>query len=255
MPLGLSLYDTARIQGRLWTPPASQPAAWFDAADLSTITNTATGVSDWADKSGNGRTMSNASASLRPDLLREKANGNAVVDFNDETSGATDRLQMAATINVRTAYVALNRRNGTIYTSNNFVFTADGGISTGAYDWHGPHNSTSSIFADSGNANANWRNGSNFCNGSAITITASGSAILNAMAVYSFLCLGNMVTQGIGYDRVYHGSIGGYGEVLWYSGAHSTRDRLLIEGYLAWKWGVTLVADHPFATRPPLLGD
>lgn len=29
----------------------------------------------------------------------------------------------------------------------------------------------------------------------------------------------------------------------------------LVEGYLSWKWGVPLNANHPFANRPPLIGD
>jgi hypothetical protein len=64
-----------------------------------------------------------------------------------------------------------------------------------------------------------------------------------------------MQTQGIGWDREYHPSVGDYGEVCWFSAAHTARERLVIEGYLSWKWAIPLAADHPFANRPPLIGD
>lgn len=42
-------------------------------------------------------------------------------------------------------------------------------------------------------------------------------------------------------------------EVLQYSTSLSTADRQLVEGYLAWKWGLTadLPASHPYKVNPP----
>ena len=161
---------------------------------------------------------------------------------------------MASSINVQTAYTALMRRAKTISGGVNFVFTADGDNMGGTFNWHGSA-ANGTALADVANSSTNWQNGSNFRNGSSITVTAAGSGPLDEFAVYSFLCIGNMVTQGIGWDRIYHGSVGRYGEVLWFSGQHSTRERWLVEGYLSWKWGIRLAADHPFANRPPMIGD
>lgn len=259
MPRGFNDYDTARIQGRLWTPAVLRPAAWFDGSDLSTITNTADGVSDWADKSGNGRTMSRAPTTWRPALRIENRNGLSAIEFVDKTPAGgsdtrNDRIQMASRINVRSAYTAMSRSANPISNGYNFIFTSDGdNASGGDYNWSGPQ--TDDILANSTFASTSWTGGSNFRSGTSITVTAAGSGPVNTWAVYSFLCTGNMVTQGIGWDRIYHGSLGIYGEVLWFGEAHSTRERQAVEGYLSWKWAIPLAADHPYANRPPLIGD
>src|SRR5215203_2897576 len=67
MPRGIDRYDEARLQGRLWTPAAIQPAlgCWLDAGDPSTIIY-ATGVSSWRDKSGRGAHATQATGALQP---------------------------------------------------------------------------------------------------------------------------------------------------------------------------------------------
>ena len=54
--------------------------AWYDASDASTITQ-ATGVSSWADKSGNGRTCSQATGGSQPAYVLAGQNGKNVIDF------------------------------------------------------------------------------------------------------------------------------------------------------------------------------
>jgi hypothetical protein len=53
----------------------------------------------------------------------------------------------------------------------------------------------------------------------------------------------------------YQGFKGYIFEVIWINSALPMRDRQTIEGYLGWKWAIPLAADHPFANRPPLIGD
>ena len=54
--------------------------AWYDAADATTITQ-ATGVSSWADKSGNGRTCSQPTGANQPAYVLAGQNGKNVIDF------------------------------------------------------------------------------------------------------------------------------------------------------------------------------
>lgn len=58
--------------------------AWYDASDASTITQ-ATGVSSWADKSGNGRTCSQATGANQPTYVLAGQNGRNVIDFPSAT--------------------------------------------------------------------------------------------------------------------------------------------------------------------------
>jgi hypothetical protein len=51
-----------------WTPADITTALWLDAADSTTITESSGVVSDWADKSGNGLDVTQATSAFRPTL-------------------------------------------------------------------------------------------------------------------------------------------------------------------------------------------
>ncbi|MFN8994753.1 MAG: hypothetical protein ACK5X3_13970, partial [Pseudomonadota bacterium] len=92
MPRGVSFYDEALIQGRLWTPALERPAVWLDAADLSTIT-IATGVSQWRDKSGNGANATQATAANQPAYSNTGFFGLPGITFD----GLSDQLEIFTT--------------------------------------------------------------------------------------------------------------------------------------------------------------
>jgi hypothetical protein len=56
----------------------------------------------------------------------------------------------------------------------------------------------------------------------------------------------------VGGSQYYDGT---FFEIVWMSSAMTDPQRQALEGYLSWKWNITLAADHPFANRPPLIGD
>jgi hypothetical protein len=80
MPRGVSPLDEARLQGRLWSPNGLRLGAWYDASDLSTITTVSGGVSDWRDKSGNGRNLT-ATATQRPTYTANGFNNRPALDW------------------------------------------------------------------------------------------------------------------------------------------------------------------------------
>jgi hypothetical protein len=47
--------------------------------------------------------------------------------------------------------------------------------------------------------------------------------------------------------------LGEIGEVIVYNSPLDTRSRNLVEGYLAWKWNMTLPSTHPFYGKQPLV--
>jgi hypothetical protein len=47
--------------------------------------------------------------------------------------------------------------------------------------------------------------------------------------------------------------LGEIGEVIVYNSPLDTRSRNLVEGYLAWKWNLTLPNTHPFYGKEPLV--
>lgn len=76
------------MNGRLMRPRASGPftpksisglAAWFDADDATTITLNSGNVSEWRDKSGNGRHAAQSTAARQPAYTTNSLNGRPAV--------------------------------------------------------------------------------------------------------------------------------------------------------------------------------
>jgi hypothetical protein len=249
MPRGRNDYETAQIQQRLWTPAVLRPAAWFDASDLSTIT-IATGVSEWRDKSGNARHMTNATGSQQPIYEQFSANGKPSIYFQALSgAGYKTTLNTSANINVVSAFCAVNRET-TPNNVFNFVFSQANDNTN--FDWASDWDDflcLTNVETD------NWNNGTNFRNGSSISIRTQD--FKDVWSIFSFMCAGSMPTSGVGKDRTlgYWGSQGRYAEIIWTDVAQNTQSRLAVEGYLSWKWNIALSADHPYANRPPLIGD
>jgi hypothetical protein len=55
--------------------------AWFDASDSSTVTLNGSTISEWRDKSGNGRHLTQATAASQPTYTSAGANGRNVATF------------------------------------------------------------------------------------------------------------------------------------------------------------------------------
>ncbi|MFM6187855.1 MAG: hypothetical protein ACKPEQ_31335, partial [Dolichospermum sp.] len=81
----LNAIGNVRRGGAAWTPAQIPTALWLDAADASTITLNGSTVSQWNDKSGNGRNATQATASLQPAYNATGINGKPalVADAND----------------------------------------------------------------------------------------------------------------------------------------------------------------------------
>jgi hypothetical protein len=278
VPRGRNDYETAQIQGRLWTPAVLRPAAWFDATDLSTIT-ISTGVSEWRNKGVSGVSVTQGTAGSQPAYVANGINGLPVVSFdgsNDSLDNTTTGLTSGTYSGQMQVFGALHRRNT----------SGDGGI------WFTERRSSKDLSFAAWFFSANSQNyvSSNSISGGAnMTIDATSYAKtaspyimaqrhkVGARDTLFFngeqqtvspqpleLGLGEDITGtaglGLGYRPSnafgFPGYINGYiGELIVTLDDESARDRWLIEGYLSWKWGIPLAASHPFANRPPLIGD
>jgi hypothetical protein len=100
-------------------------AIWLDGSDASTIT-TSTGISSWADKSGNSRTATQATGSAQPTVVTAAQNGRNAIRF---TSSASQFLTLNSAITGSSGYtqIAVLRRAGPSGTNQTHVF----GKSTG----------------------------------------------------------------------------------------------------------------------------
>jgi hypothetical protein len=258
MPRGLSDYDSAVIQGRLWTPDVLRPALWLDAADLSTIT-IATGVSEWRDKSGNARHASQATPGNQPAYSEFSFSGRPGLTFD----GTSDFLSMTAwpqvnghnvfcvadTTSVGTGYViVMSRTVGTAPFSPAPYFGLVGNNRKPCIFWGSSSPSADLAIQASAVQRAavfRW----NFSTGNAST-EVDGSNLSSSS--HSETVLTNWTAIGSDFGSQRPAIV--LSELLIVT-SPGVAEAAAIHGYLSWKWGIRLAASHPYANRPPLIGD
>ena len=253
-----ALVDALPAPAAPWTPAAlgSSLALWLDASDASTITLNGSTVSQWADKSGNGRHATQAVAANQPTYTPGGLGGKDVLTFD----GVNDLFELSSGIllndNFTYVYSVLERAttgrhsvdvgrtttpigygnwwfsDNVLYSNlrgNNFM-THGGSTATGTF--------INGLVRDNSGTQA-WRNGTAF--GSPVGAAVTGDLTLNAIGR----------AQG-GSAAVHNGPMA---EVVVGRGALSTADRQKLEGYLAWKWGLegNLPSGHPYQLAPPTL--
>jgi hypothetical protein len=230
-------------------------ALWLDGADASTVVCTGANVTQWTDKSGNGRsptgfgstTLTTINATTAITLngtdtyfyfsnatpMNNTPNLTAfVVGIFGSGMSSTERLLGFGNIDWNNGVncVAFGKFSGV----NRISYERGGTTVSGSVSITPPVSFVGSVVFTSSNVNQ-WVNG---------TINASGTYSF-ATFNYNLFNIGRFSGGGL-YWR------GAIGEVIAYNSALSTTQRQQIEGYLAWKWGLqsSLPAGHPYQTVP-----
>lgn len=271
MPRGTNIYDDAQLQRRLWTPTQiiSSLLFWVDAADLSTI-SMSTGVSEWRDKSPFSRHVSQASTALQPTYSPSSFNGRPGIEFD----GARYLFRTSAfcfaagSISVFTAM----RPSASPPATLNFAIAE--GLSTDTQPIYGVlNNNNATPFTTLG-----FYNRQNL--GPTILNSLFTNALINQSRIIGMIDSGSSATgfvdgvagAAVPYIRAAtildRFAIGGllrgsfalplpctFNQIVIVSGIVGLDVRFKLEGYLAWSSGVLLDSSHPFANRPPLIGD
>ena len=231
---------TKQITGNMdnlsnWTPSQITTSMWFDASDSTTITLNGSNVSQWRDKSGAGRNMSQATAASQPAYVESSINGKAVVSLdgsNDFMFGATGLAGGAFSV-----FAVLQYKNAT--TTQQGILCNDLSTTAPSTYWQ---------------ANAGTFRGynGNYVSGGAYTANQIDSiGTTQTPSAYTIYRSGNVVgtggaavastNNGFQIGRLGNGSLFAYaqvdfGEIITVNAVNTTA-RQLIEGYLAWKWG------------------
>jgi hypothetical protein len=272
MPRGVSRLDEARLQRRLWTPDLARPALWLDAADASTV-SVATGVSEWRDKSGNGRHFTQSVAASQPAYNQNGINGLGSISY-DPTNDALQRAPEAWAFQYPiTAFIVFRAAAFTNAYNSLFEFFTTNNSTTAGWSDLIKSNGRSAVYSTStGGTTPNYDG-----TGVATYVTNQTYIFTGIHQNNSLVGLKNGNTDGsnsgsytlranLGTSPLYIGSSPLFsrytnwqiGEVIITNNAAlSTFDRLKIEGYLANKWGnaADIVTSSPFLNRPPLIGD
>lgn len=223
-----------------WTPALVSTALWLDAADNSTIIQTGGSLSKWNDKSGNNKNATQATLANQPNTgLNTLSSKNVVTFSSSKFLGFSATAINAIALVVRSTNASdldgligsFNNDYGIRLTqsqSNTYrSFGVTGASSTG--DMTG---TSASVFRINGISTP--------------TTTLSNWHILLAIRPdppFSFNRVGEYFS-----NRPWKGDIA---ELVGFSNASIKWE--ILEGYLAWKWGLvaSLPASHSYKTNPP----
>ena len=239
----------------LWTPAEITTALWLDADDSSTITTVSGAVSEWRDKSGNNRHVSQADAINRPAVSAGGLNSKDVLSFD----GSNDVLSFAGSAfdvkNFLIVYfykqvggeIPLGLADGT--EGNSDYLGIPGGDPINLYLRLGGR---SDIRTRSAVGNNSWNvfSARALSTGNILRVNGSVNAATNSVGTYADTT----------YDRYFVGNrrqlnayfSEGIAEIV----ALPTFDADIqdkAEGCLAHKWGLEedLPAEHPYKSSPP----
>lgn len=260
-----------------WSPAEITTALWLDAADASAIILIDGLVSQWDDKSGNGRNASQPSSAFRPAYLPTgfngkptlETNGNDILELGVTSLGRNVGGITAAIVGVHpvTASFGSNANeffisSGSSTTGTRFSFTPNPSASTnnrygvGARrldaDSYGTVSSSTDSLANSGNP---WiRVGQVAYSSGVANHWTNGTQDLTSEPFQTAGVTSD--TDSLGSTVFNTRSLPAGSQLCEIVLTHSTMTtavRQKLEGYLAHKWGLTanLPTDHPYKNVAP----
>lgn len=209
-------------------PLSLSPKAWWDASDAATVTLSGSNVTAWADKSGNGYTLTPGTS---PTYATAAQNGLNVIEFNGTSQWLSNATNLFG--NDRTCFAVLKRVSGpgyqSIAQSNNYGLIVN---ITNSVLRHWAANSalnnttpmTSWTQVTTKLKNSGTRTHDTWANGGDHQ-SASGFGAEGAEA----LSVGGRWNNGGGPIQI--------AEIIWYWSLLSDTDRQAVEAYLKAKWG------------------
>jgi hypothetical protein len=259
-------------QAKLFQPTqVSGCTVWLDGADPNgngTIPSNGSSVSSWVDKSSNGMTVS--AASSLPTYSTAIQNGLGAVTYNG--------TQNLTTGNVLASKFAGNTVNLTLFCVFSFSNTVTGSTYASPFCWANAGDVPRICLSAGNNADGVMMDvGSNvigrttfsvppptfdntfyfisyFKNGvnTQLNLNGSNRATTNNQATTQFGSSSFAFNVGNGYANSAYFMRGNVGEILFYNSTLSSQNFQLVEGYLAWKWGLqaSLPSTHPYKNTP-----
>jgi len=240
----------------LWTPSQISTIFWYDAADTSTITATGNQVTQMLDKSGNGWTVAPlSSGKIGPNTGTRTLNGLNVLEWTKTTISTNQILENNTFNQAQPFCVAMILRLDTdALADQDFLFSGTE-TTNPRIAVRRTTNDNFQIITNVGSLstpNGSVTEGNNYIssfyfNSAAPTIRLNGSLspTTGSIANNSFTSLN--IGGNFNEDQSLNGFIA---ELVAF--ANPTNQEIM-EGYLAWKWGMEsqLPIGHPYKNFPP----
>lgn len=234
---------------KLWTPAEIATELWLDSQDSNSFVLDGLSVNEWGDKSGNNRTLlAGDLASKRPTLLSGGINNNQCVSFD----GVDDYMAVESTHNTKTLFVVFKILDVVTQLQNIITTQVDG---TQPYMYIQVDATTLKVY---GGSYADAKLG--LVPGETILIQYTKDVDKKAYIDGSLV-----LSEAKGNTTIKNGFIIGLvpdfgafpemymGEIVALDSEPNDILRQKIEGYLAYKWGLTtnLPVTHPYKNTPP----
>jgi hypothetical protein len=266
--LGAEYFTTSRFTTTFTPLSLGSLQMWLDGADSSAASMLLSGqnILTWKDKSGNGF---NASASNTVPLTPAAINGVQAVNFNGTGYLVAPSMSSGNYTGTALTFIIVGMLSNANVGPSVGVLCTQG---TGG-DWNSSGNfaCTTAQQGSSCNYITTTRNGANTpAFGTFPYVGTSPFIILvrydgtNGTARFNGLQQGILTsyTSAFNFSNYWIGNRGGgggptfqgyFGEVITYSNAVPLSNIERLEGYLAFKWGITLADNsHPYYSTPPL---
>ena len=239
-----------------FSPLDLTPGLWVDAADTTTVTISSLAVSEWKDKSGNNRHLTQTTGGNRPTYISNAQNGLSVVRF-DGTDDYFDGTGLGTPGSI-SAFAVINRHSA---VANGVLLASDGTWSGTKLHLATDSNGINSKMALNGGGSivgsntktlnawsidtfhrgdvTNWGStGTIFHNGSTDATASLGANTLLSLSAFN---IGNW-DDGSTKQRHLDGDLA---ELIIYPANISDHDRQRVEVYLARKWGLLSIMPSP----------
>lgn len=255
-------YKNAAPTVVVWTPAQITTELWLDANDSSTITLNGSNVSQWRDKSGNSRHVSQATAANQPIYTATGLNGKPVLTFggNQVLNGTSPELANQTNLNFFGVSIITSRTYAVGFGSGGTT-NPTSGIRWGLF---GNGANVGDGIGWAGNSGTGLGNGlllpaSTPFQSSYIKTPTNWNVFLNGTVISGPIADTSSPTGtfnfriGAEMSNAQYAASAVYGEFVVTRGALSTDNRQRLEGYLAWKWGLeaNLPSGHPYKNSPP----
>jgi hypothetical protein len=242
---------------------------WLDAADATTVTSSGGAISQWADKSGRGYNLTQATGSNQPAYTTSNITINSNRYFNIPQASINNASAycyfMVFKPNSGSNWITNKQKDG-VDTMNvwSMTYYTQSGIFSGSNGYMYYRTGNGNTLGNSGVAltRSNMQiitmayttatnNLTMYVNGSTMAITNGSFTIPNQTTANKF----TLGAQVGGDGTIYNSGVTDFNlyEFGFYNGALSTDDRQTVEGYLAWKWGLqnNLPTTHPYYNINP----
>lgn len=242
---------------------------WLDASDTGTITASSGSVSQWDDKSGNDHHVAQTAGAAQPTTGTRTIDGKNVIDFDSAYLTRDDALGLTGNPNfcmfcvvkldtsVAIADGIMSVGSATDPTTGKVIGCCAGsdGYSYRYLDGNQVFNATVLGSAKLLNycraSGAQYGAGALFVEGTSQSETSESNPTSTPNLADEHTSIGSLIKSDGSFDSFLIDGV--VAEVLVYNTAMASADRQLIEGYLAWKWGLeaSLPSGHPYESSAP----